>query len=287
MVAGLRATVRRVPGLVKAHHLIGLHRRMSGPGPVAVYSMGKVGSAAVAETIEAEIGRPVLHCHRVTGVGISAARSWEREHGAPPSPHSWNGEYLRYRLAFERRRRWDIVCGVREPIGRDIAAVFQNAERFGWFDPAFPDGGIDPTDVVGQVVRWGRQDHLGTVGWFDAELRAVTGIDVLAVPFDRSAGFGVYERGRFRVLLFRFEDLDRVGSEAIGSFFAVPGPPMHEVNIGARKPYADAYRRFTAGAVFPESALDAAYESRLARHFYSDEERARFRARWSRPAAIT
>ena len=132
------------------------------------------------------------------------------------------------------------------------------------------------------IIELSKREFIGAVKWFTNELQTVTNIDVYAVPFDRSAGYQIYENERFRVLLIRFEDLRRVASEALGSFFSVPSPPLHEKNVGDRKAYSDLYRRFKADAVFPDSVLDFAYESQLAQHLYNPEEIAGFRARWSR-----
>jgi len=119
--------------------------------------------------------------------------------------------------------------------------------------------------------------------WFTVQLEAVTGIDVFAEPFQPATGWHVYEQGRFRVLLMRFEDIGRVGPPALQQFLSLETAPVivHR-NEGIAKPYADLYRLFLSTAEIPPQILDLAYESQLARHFYSDDENTAFRSSWER-----
>ena len=58
-------------------------------------------------------------------------------------------------------------------------------------------------------------------------------------------------------------------------------------NVGSDKEYSDLYAAVVRDARVPEAALDTAYGSRFARHFYSQEEIAGFRRSWEQtePAA--
>ena len=51
-------------------------------------------------------------------------------------------------------------------------------------------------------------------------------------------------------------------------------------NRSSALPYGEAHRRFTSRLRIDDAYLERMYGSKLATHFYSDAERARFRARW-------
>jgi hypothetical protein len=119
--------------------------------------------------------------------------------------------------------------------------------------------------------------------WFNSQLAAVTGIDVLREPFEPTRGWGIYEEGRFRILLIRFEDLARVAPDALQRFFSLESPlSLVHRNQGSTKRYASLYRLFRTSADIPPHILDMAYESDLARHFYTEDERMAFRSAWER-----
>ena len=56
-------------------------------------------------------------------------------------------------------------------------------------------------------------------------------------------------------------------------------------NEGSGKEYAAAYRGFLEQVAFPASALRSTYDAPYSRHFFSDEERARFEQRWGKNSA--
>ena len=82
------------------------------------------------------------------------------------------------------------------------------------------------------------------------------------------------------MLLLRNEDLRRTGPQALGDFLGVNPLPLVEANIGDEKRYAGVYAEFRARGVDTE-LVDLLHGSKLARHFYTPDELAHARARWS------
>lgn len=264
------AAARRT--LRKWRYWAALARQTAGRHPVLVYSMPKVGTTSLAEAGERATGRRSLKCHHVV----------ERAHpdtAAAERRISWRGEYVSHLLRLSRRHRWEVICGVRDPVDQAISMVFQRWSTLVASGRASDGGDVVPR-LAGEVVSHLRRRR--SLDWFDAELRAATGVDVLAEPFDPGAGHRIYDEGRFRVLLVRFEDLARVGPEALRTFFGLTAPPELGVrNAAADKQRADVYDELRTSLVLPDDVLDLAYESRLARRFYSDDERRAARTRWS------
>ena len=118
--------------------------------------------------------------------------------------------------------------------------------------------------------------------WFDDELRAVTGIDVYSSPFPHHEGAGAYEHGRFRALVLRAEDLDDAGPRAIAAFLGLASPlAIERRNEGTAGDPTSAYRRFVDRPRLPDDLVESVYATRLARHFYRDDERDLLRQHWT------
>lgn len=141
---------------------------------------------------------------------------------------------------------------------------------------------IDDSTLYDRVVELFETGRSGQ-DWFELELRELTGLDVMSVDFEREQGYAIYEFGRFRVLIVRFEDLSVVGSKALAEFLDVDSVEIQRDNVGVNKKYAAAYEDFLSKVQFPARVLADAYDSDYARHFYSARERAAMRERWGEP----
>jgi len=116
--------------------------------------------------------------------------------------------------------------------------------------------------------------------WFDRELKSVFGVDVYAIPFDPAKGYEIYESEKARVLLVRLEDLRSRAPVAFGDFLGLGDFRLADTNVAEAKGYADVYRRFVASVRLPHDYIERMYDSRYARHFYSEDELDAFRLRW-------
>ncbi|MGQ0833183.1 MAG: putative capsular polysaccharide synthesis family protein [Microthrixaceae bacterium] len=228
--------------------------------PVVVYAMGNTGTTSIASSIETATARPVVKVHVVSRAGIDRARPSHGRH----APMLWRGEHLR--SAFRRGRDWTLVCSVRDPVARAVSVYFSDGLSR-----------LDPSSAG--VAR--HVEELTARDWFDDDLKATTGIDVYASPFDPAAGCATYHHGHFRVLLLRLEDLRRVGPAALAAHLGATEPiPIVHRNEGARKGSGAAYEAFRSSAKLPRELVEAAYRTRPARHFYSGDELAAMTERW-------
>lgn len=244
---------------------------------VLVYSMPKVGSATMHRAIAQCTDRPVLHFHNLTRAQLKADKRWWYEHS---SDHhllwQWRGEYARARVTVDRRSRWDVVHGVREPIARTLSHFFHQGERAGYLSRD-----VAPDDVDIERLRALYLDRrLWTTDWFRAEFQPGTGIDVYARRFPTDEGCAEYGNDRFRSLLVRQEDLARVGAPALNRFLGTSTIELPRWNSAERKFYQPVYERFRSEVRLPEEVIERAYSSEQARHFYTPSELDAFRARW-------
>ncbi|MEZ5245421.1 MAG: putative capsular polysaccharide synthesis family protein [Acidimicrobiales bacterium] len=248
--------------------------------PIVVYSMGKTGTTSLTTALEAASGRPVVKAHALSPRGIATRLAKAQRLAIVERPRFlWSCEEIA--RALGAGGRWDLLCGVRDPVALAVSDHFYGLQRQ---REVGRDPWVDEHDADGHAAAIA--DNLRTnfieTDWFSEELGAVTGLDVYATPFPHHEGFSTHEDGRFRALVVRAEDLDDVGPRAIASFLGLPAPlPIERRNTGTAGDPTSAYRRFVDRAALPDDLVDAVYATPLARHFYRDDQRARFRARWT------
>lgn len=252
--------------------------------PVLVWQMGKVGSSSVYRTLR-DMGRPAFHVHVLSDEMI---RRGERRARARRQNTNADMENIAIREAFiQSDRSWPIVTLVREPMSRNVSAFFENLDVYVGKNPISTLRSVSSPVAHLREVFIERFDHSRPGDWFDYELRAFTGMDLLRSEFDRDAGYGVYRSDGSSVAIIRMEDLDRVGESVLSEFLGQETGPLARENVAGQKWYSQYYREFLASPELPSALLDSVYFSRYAETFYSSEERARARERWGRSATAS
>jgi hypothetical protein len=74
---------------------------------------------------------------------------------------------------------------------------------------------------------------------------------------------------------------DRDKERAIAGFLGLDEFEIVRSNVRSEKPTGKKYEEFKKRIRMPPALLDRIYDSKFARHFYSNEERDLFRKRWS------
>lgn len=245
-----------------------------------IFSLGKTGTTSVTRALEDASGRPVVKAHALSRAGLDLRYEKAERLAIESRPRFlWACEGIGD--ALRAGGQWDLLCGVRDPVAAAVSDHFygiqlqREAAGATW---------IADDDMAGHSAAI--ENILSTLwcdtDWFDHELNEVTGIDVYRTPFDTDRGAQVYEHGRFRALVLRAEDLSAVGPTELAEFVGLDEPVRIERhNTGTSSDSDSPYRRFCAQPALDESLLDRVYNTRLARYFYSEQERAQFQARWS------
>jgi len=243
-----------------------------------IYSMGKTGTTSLTEAIEAATGRPTLKVHSLNKVRLDF--EIQRALAADPRAHArfqWRSDVLRRYIVSSRRRQWELVSVVRDPIARAVSAYF-----FGLRTDRKTAAVRSPADVandaraVEALIRRITLDR----DWFVEELQQLTGFDIYSARFPIEQGYQIVEHGRFRILLLRTEDLPATAPTAAAEFLGVSGPlELPRSNAGAGADHA--YESFIDSHRFPNDLVDAVYATPMMRHFYDAGQLDRFRARWA------
>jgi hypothetical protein len=237
--------------------------------------MGKVGSQSIERTlIDALPDWPIYKTH------VLNPRRLRKRIQMSSNIELTVSQHLARRIEQGRTTGWRIITVVREPIGRNLSAFFQNIEHhISDFSERQASGEVTVDEIAHSFAE--TYPHSLPLTWLDEEIRDVFGIDVYSEPFRTEKGFHIYEGDGIKLLLLRLENLDRCAEEAFAAFLGRTDIQLKSANIAADKFYSDLYERVLAAARLPAWLLDEAYESRYARHFWTTGERSEYRARWS------
>lgn len=279
-----------------------LHLRSS-RNPILVFTMGKVGSSTLARSLSPrDIQRRVTHVHYLTPERLDAIEEFHkvalRKHAGTSMErvlyphHVWRGRYIAQRLGtFGRDEKVKVITLVRDPIAKTVAAFFENLRLFFGYDYESKLNEGKKDEITSDLKKLFYEHYVkdlkvfeidaNPLTWMDEELKATFGVDVFASPFPREQGYKIYSSHNAEVLLIRLEDLNRCAASAVNELLGVESFKMVTLNKAENKIYASLYKDFLDNIALPDSYLDFMYDSKMAKHFYSADELAGFRRRWS------
>lgn len=260
----------------------GLLRRSEG-APILVWQMGKVGSTSIEEAVrDSDVSAPFLRAHLLNPEMIVRGETYRRARARGTR------EYLRSDAIREAllssAQPWKIITVVREPMGRNLSAFFQNLDVY--IGPSArqqieANGGESDSMLRATFVN--HFDHNRPSEWFDREIRDLLGTDVLAQGFDTTRGVQLYQAGIHELLVLRMEDLAASGEAALRDFLALPSLRVGRGNVGDAKWYSPYYRRLRRNPMLPPTLVTDVYSSRYAHTFYTDAERSQLALTWLNP----
>jgi len=224
-----------------------------------VYTMGKVGSSSVSTSLKA------------AGLACLDIHFWAKERLLASLEHSIDDPYVDLipkhviesvlaRNALTRQKRIKLISLVRNPIMRNISAVFQNM----------------PLETVGDFDRMMERLREYAVrtpdNWFEKDFTPTTGIDILSMDLDRTADHYRFESDAFDVLFMKLETPDARKSELISDFINAK-IKLSRTNEANKKWYYDVYRRIIENpALVRPTFVEECLNLRYYKTFYTDED---------------
>ena len=228
--------------------------RQYGP-PILVYQMGKVGSESITASIKNSVPNVCVHTHTFGDTPL--AREILFTHALQNQPLS-------------------VISLVREPIGRNISAFLQNFERE--TGVAYDDSDLSIDALISTFLY--KYPHDIPLRWFQRNIGQWLNIDVYSHPFPDD-GIQFIEHGNTRLLVMRLTVPDEQKEDAIAELLGLDTFTITRSNVGAEKPYAEAYSAFRDAFSAPEWMIRRLYDSTYFNHFYGDEEKARLIQKWT------
>jgi len=241
---------------------------------VVVYTMGKVGTLTICNSLE-RAGFRHVHPHslRYTKPGVHFLKV--KLSGSQKVKYGVMTFLKRMKVAIWKILKRDIVIitGVRDPYTRNISAFFEQIHYL---------GGIKKGSSMEDVKRLYDSvcEFDASLYWFDDEMLAVTGIDVFDYPFDKGLGYAVIEKGKYRILIYRLDKLDGLKGQ-ISEFIGCDKFTIESTNFTEKGEYSDLMKKFKAEYKYSDVASRKYSQSKFMRHFFSGEEIRLFAMRWS------
>ena len=253
--------------------------------PLIVYQMGKVGSEALeASLLACELQRPLYRVHAMVkeniDIGLMQANVTSKEY-FKRSKTDFIGLHLGNQIRRDlRKHKWQVVTMVRDPVAQNVSTFFQIMDLLvSNYSERLARKDISIEELSEKFLELFPPDNI-FVNWFDKELGKLFEVDVFEKPFDKEKGVSRWSWPNLDLLVIRLEDFDQVASTELQKFIDIDGFEIKKKNLSSTKIYHDLYTKFRTEASFPEAYLDGVYGSRLARHFYTNQELASFRSAW-------
>ena len=260
-----------------------------GESDVFIYQPGKVGSQSVWKSI----GGNSLQFHSLV---------------IPFAFPEFSREQLEYYIDKIRNKKVKIITGVREPISRDLAAMFQNSDIDLWPYHQFnsnifwlygdffgsESGGLKHSDIMKRTPKWEKnlenaffdlsnaiiEYGLDEFSWFSYEIKRVFGIDIFQEPFDKEKGYGIIRKGNVEILIYKLEALNTLEC-MIGEFLGQDEFQLKRENLSEEKIYNAAYHELKEVLKISEKYFQYYYKDNSAySHFYTDNEIDCYRKMW-------
>jgi len=270
---------------------------------VLVYTMGKVGSSSIANSLRNQLReRSVYSVHWLNESNLQTDKEFHkklydinRKKGVRLNvlpEYIISGFYVN-KLIKNNKQSTDklkVITLVRDPVAREVSSFFQNSERF--FGINFGVRNKSNEEVfLKQLLDIYLSDFIGKNGidfldanpltWFDEGIKEVLNVNIYNSRFPKEKGYKLFKKGRVEVLLIRLEDLNECFREASGQLLGKGREIIKHENTAKEKSYASIYAAFKERIVLPEWYLDKMYESKYAKHFYTQKEITDFKARWT------
>ncbi len=175
----------------------------------------------------------------------------------------------------------NIITSVRDPIGRAISAFFYHIEYFTRLNRQ-KILSKSPSEL--KILFLDNFNHTWHEEWFDREIKKHTGIDVYKHEYPHSKGYSIIKgANNINLLVLRMEDLSRVADASMFDYLQIENKEAdwhRPSSKGSAHWYGKKYGKFKT-AKLPAAYVDSMYNSRLAKHFYLEEELESFKEKWS------
>jgi len=254
-----------------------------GLAPIIVYQMSKVGSRSVFETLKKTLPEAQLfHRHVLDNLDTMEANiKKEFENPVGTLNEIRQGKLLRKKIESDNSKEWLIVTLTRDPLKQTISRFFQvidevipNAKK------RYLSNSLEIDEIIDTFFY--KLSFSPSLRWFDNQFKPVFDIDIYDYPFPWEKGYMIINKGRFRVLTIRLEDLNQCFQNSIHDFIGIPNVELIHSNLSSEKWYSDLYKTFLAQVSFSDEYLTKIYDSKFTRHFYSSKEIKKFRSQWKK-----
>jgi hypothetical protein len=259
------------------------------PLSIIVYQMGKVGSKTIEHSLRhycqsRGMNVDVYHAHFLNYLEEMENNALQQKISKYSVQYIHEMMALREKILHEPHRKWRLISLVRDPVARNIAAFFQGLS-VNQFIPdwkiRYQQGVLKVEELLEKFLSLGDDYRNHPATWFDTQLKPVFGIDVFETPFPYQKGYQIYQSARnASLLVIRLEDLNSCASRAMLDYLGWEDFTLLNSNQSQEKDYVNLYNEFKH-LPLPSEYVDKVYDTKYAKHFYSESELKTFREKWT------
>lgn len=242
--------------------------------PLLVFTMAKVGSSSVYNSVKYTTSIPCFHIHSLDEKEINEAN--KRCFDAGIYPDSRSPVQLINKEVIEKQQPFKIISLFRNPVERNLSAFF-DAFRLLMGTPAHSYQGSMETLAT---TFYEKVNHDYPIQWYQKHFLSGTAIDVYKHSFDRKLGYTVIQEDGRSILLMSTAVADTVKESLIADFLGEPSFKLINANIRAESKEASLYKEFKSFMSFDSDYLDRMMNNQYFEHFFSKDERERTRNTW-------
>lgn len=170
------------------------------------------------------------------------------------------------------KRKVKIITLVRDPIERNISAFFDAFEFLLETKEEDYSGNIEELEQIYHKTFF----HDYPTNWFQNQFYKGSGIDIFKHTFSIEEGYDFIENNNTSVLLLRSDLKNSKKKRFIETFCTVENFQIKDKNVNSRS----LYNQFKNKIKFSRDYLEEIYNSNLALHFFSEDERTQAIKKW-------
>jgi len=261
--------------------LFSMKKYYIGPG-IYIYQMGKVGSSSI-ESLLNQKGHSAVHLH----------------HFFDNKNKQFNYDILNSSIIYKiktyiiglikfigffinrylRQNKIKIITLVRDPVSRNISAMFQNLHEF-IYEHNIKDSRKEESfySMLDEIFKT-KINHNLALEWYDNELKKFTGIDIFEYDFPKDKGVMIIKEKNIEIMVIKLEKINTAKKE-IRKFIGLEEVSIQKTNSSNNKWYKQFYveykEKFKPGKFY----LNQMYDNDVIRYFYSEDEIKSFYDKW-------
>ena len=234
--------------------------------PVLVFTMAKVGSLSIYNSLKTQTSIPCFHIHTLNAEEDNLNIKECLSKGLYPDSRSPISFILNNMVVPQKPIK--IISLFRDPIERNISAFFDAFELY---------VGIPPHEHKGDIqflidCYFNKLPHNYACNWFDNQFKRDTGIDVYHYNFDSAKGFKILKKENIEVLIMNSAIPNDEKEQLIKDFLSLNHFELNNTNVTSSKLSGKLYESFKTSIQFEKEHLDLLLNSAYAQHFLSKDE---------------
>lgn len=242
--------------------------------PLLVFTMAKVGSSSVYNSVKRITSIPCFHIHTLDEKETSQANQRCFDEGLYPDSRS-PGRFINKDI-LEKQRPFKAISLFRNPVERNLSAFF-DAFRLLVGTPAHSYQG----SMEGLATAfYEKVNHDYPIQWYQKHFLPGIGVDVYRHAFDPKKGYSILQEGQCSVLLMNATVSDTVKESVIADFLGEPSFKLTNANIRAESKEASLYKEFKSYISLDSDYLDRMMNNQYFEHFFTKNEREQTLKTW-------